>query len=277
MGNRMLKDSIRTSKSVNALSDFQFRVWVYLITYVDDYGRGSADPELLKGLVFPRRKGVTESQICSALEDLANSGMVNLYEVDGEPYFCFPNWSKHQRIQTKKSKFPEPPEEVNANPRKSTVNHGESPPETETKPKPETEIETKKDDVDDAREEESGERHDLGTVMTLYMDHIQANPPPVHIDTLKSYVQSMGAEVVEHAITKALDANALNFSYVRTVLQSYAAKKVTTLSQAKQVDQEFMESKQRGRGYGLKGKNAPASGEPQKINIDELRAVLDKI
>lgn len=74
MPNRIIKDTIRTSKTVNAMTDFQFRLWIYLITYVDDYGRGSADPELLKGFVFPRRKGVTESTIEKALLDLANSG-----------------------------------------------------------------------------------------------------------------------------------------------------------------------------------------------------------
>ena len=108
MPNRILKDTIRTSKKVNALSDFEFRVWAYLITYVDDYGRGSADPELLKGFVFPRRAGMTDTQISKALDDLANSGMITLYESDGELYFYFPNWDKHQQIRAKKSKFPEP-------------------------------------------------------------------------------------------------------------------------------------------------------------------------
>lgn len=108
MGNRILRESIRASKKVNSLSDFDFRVWTYLITYVDDYGRGSADPELLKGFVFPRRRGITESQIRTALDNLANIGMVTLYDVDGESYFCFPNWDKHQRIRAKKSKFPAP-------------------------------------------------------------------------------------------------------------------------------------------------------------------------
>ena len=108
MPNRILKESIRTSKDVNALSDFQFRVWAYLITYVDDYGRGSADPELLKGLCFPRRKGVTEKQISEALSVLASTGMINLYCVDGESYFYFPTWEKHQTIRAAKSKFPEP-------------------------------------------------------------------------------------------------------------------------------------------------------------------------
>ena len=108
MPNRLLKESIRTSKSVNLLTDFQFRLWVHLITFADDYGRGSADPELIKGLCFPRRKGITEAQLRSALSDLANTGMIVLYEVDGDSFFYFPNWEKHQQVRAKVSRFPAP-------------------------------------------------------------------------------------------------------------------------------------------------------------------------
>lgn len=108
MPSRVIKESIKTSRNVNALSDFQFRLWIHLIVSADDYGRGNADPELVKNLAFPRRKGVTEKQLSDALHVLANLGMVNLYEVDGEPYFYFPKWSEHQRIRQKVSKFPEP-------------------------------------------------------------------------------------------------------------------------------------------------------------------------
>ncbi len=128
MPNRIVKESIRTSKTVNSMTDFQFRFWMYLITYVDDYGRGSADPELIKGFVFPRRKGITEDTIKKTLAELATIGSIHLYDVEGESYFCFPNWSDHQRVQTKKSKFPEPVE--NNNPRLSTVSHREPPPES---------------------------------------------------------------------------------------------------------------------------------------------------
>lgn len=146
MPNRIIKDTIRTSKSVNALTDFQFRVWLYLITYVDDYGCGSADAELLKGFVFPRRKGITESQIQKAIDDLASMGIIHLYYVDGESYLCFPNWDKHQRIQAKKRKFPEPPKELqeawkteaNSESRCVTVSHGESPLESNPNPNPNT-------------------------------------------------------------------------------------------------------------------------------------------
>ena len=131
MPNRIIKETIRTSRDVNNLTDFQFRTWVYLITYVDDYGRGSADPELLKGFLFPRRKGVTEQQISKALADLANMGMITLYQTDGEPFLCFPNWDKHQRIRTKVSKFPAPspsPEVLTeSNLRQSAASCGELP------------------------------------------------------------------------------------------------------------------------------------------------------
>ncbi len=126
MPNRILKESIRTSRSVNAMSDFQFRVWTYLITYVDDYGRGSADPELLKGFLFPRRRTVSEEDIARVLAELADMGRLLLYEVDGEAYLCFPHWGDHQRIQQKRSKFPAPP----AVPPWVTVGHGDPPPES---------------------------------------------------------------------------------------------------------------------------------------------------
>lgn len=126
MPNRLIKEGIRTSRQIGGLDDFTFRTWTYLITYVDDYGRGSADPELLKGFLFARRKGTTEKNISDALDKLACAGLIQLYEVDGEPFLYFPTWAKHQRIQTKCSKFPEPTAE-NVISQESTVSHGEPP------------------------------------------------------------------------------------------------------------------------------------------------------
>ena len=150
MPNRIIKDSIRTSKSVNAMTDFQFRLWIYLITYVDDYGRGSADPEIIKGFVFPRLRTVRESDIGKALADLNELGSIRLYTVDDEPYLFLPNWGSHQRIQAKVSKFPEPSEDngkmqnldaEDSIPPESTVTHGDSPLESN----PESRIQKEKD------------------------------------------------------------------------------------------------------------------------------------
>ena len=132
MPNRIIKESIRTSRAVNNINDFQFRLWLYLITYVDDYGRGSADPEILHGLLCPRRRSVTDNQISSALEALEAAGLIIRYTDEDEVYLYFPKWENHQRIQTKKSKFPEPPPVTVSHGESpwNTVSHGESPPES---------------------------------------------------------------------------------------------------------------------------------------------------
>jgi len=114
MPNRMIKDSIHSSEKVNAMSDFQFRLWVNLIAYVDDYGRGDARPAVIKGLCFPLRERLTNKDIEKALAGLAGIGCIVLYESDGRPYLCFPNWEKHQTIRNKRSKFPPPPDNLQA-------------------------------------------------------------------------------------------------------------------------------------------------------------------
>ena len=140
MPNRIIKESIRTSKSVNALPDFLFRVWVYLITYVDDYGRGSADPQLLRGLVFPRGRKLGEEKLAEALTALADRGLIRLYEAEGEPYFCFPKWDEHQRIRAKKSKFP-PPDDSGQQTTADDVECVRNP--IQSNPNPESESESK--------------------------------------------------------------------------------------------------------------------------------------
>ena len=67
MPNRMIKDSIHISEKVNAMTDFQFRLWVNLITYVDDFGRGDARPAVIKGACFPLRERLTNKDIEKAL------------------------------------------------------------------------------------------------------------------------------------------------------------------------------------------------------------------
>ena len=108
MPNRIIKDSISKSEAISGLTDFQFRLWVHLITYVDDYGRGDARPAIIKGACFPFRDRLTNKDIEKGLADLAGAGCVVLYKVDGKPYLCFPNWEQHQRVRQKVSKCPSP-------------------------------------------------------------------------------------------------------------------------------------------------------------------------
>ncbi len=112
MPNRIIKESLCSSEKISSLSDFEFRLWVSLITQADDAGRGDARPAIIKGRVFPLRDRVTAKDIDVSLHALAAKGCITLYTVDGRSYFWFPSWAEHQRIRDCKPKYPEPPENV---------------------------------------------------------------------------------------------------------------------------------------------------------------------
>ena len=253
MPNRIIKESIRSSKTVNAMSDFQFRLWTYLITYVDDFGRGSADPELLKGFVMPRRKGVTESTIEKTLAELATIGSIHLYEVDGESYLCFPNWGEHQRIQQKKSKFPEPPA-FNSGTQKSTVAHGESPPKSnpiQSEYKSESESE-----AENAREATAvvcdAEKPDFGTLEAYASSNLTVLSPR-NMEDLLAFREELDEDVIRHAIDEACAAGRRSWSYARAILRRFLEQGLKTMGDVKAAEDK--------RSAG--GKNSAAKGFQQ--------------
>jgi len=248
MPNRVLKETIRTSRNVNGLTDFQFRIWIYLITYVDDYGRGSADAELLRGLLFPRRHGITEKQIDEAIQDLASKGMISLYEVDGEPYFYFPKWSEHQRVRQSVSKFPEPAA-GRGNPPQSAASRGKLPQVAasrgESRPESnpiqsntESNTESRSETRAPAREDVVEPENDLGRVMSYYMDKINPTPSAMAIECLKGYTRSLSADVVLHALQVAQDERKTGWSYIHAILSRYERDGLKTLDAVLREEQD---------------------------------------
>ena len=145
MPNRIIKESICTSDKISSLTDFEFRLWVGLITQADDMGRGDVRPAIIKGRVFPLRDRVTAKDIDAAVHGLAAKGCVSLYTVGGKPYFWFPTWGEHQRIRDCKPKYPGP-EEADAISPQSAASCGNLPPESN--PNPNTNPNPKKDSAE---------------------------------------------------------------------------------------------------------------------------------
>lgn len=112
MPNRIIKESICTSDTIDQLSWFEEVFFYRLIVNCDDYGRFDARTPILKARLFPL-KSVTEKQISDALHKLSTVGIVALYEYDGRPYLQLVTWDKHQQIRAKKSKYPAPDETCN--------------------------------------------------------------------------------------------------------------------------------------------------------------------
>lgn len=236
MGNRIIKESIRTSKSINTMTDFQFRMWAYLVTYVDDYGRGSADPELLKGFVFPRRKGVTESTIEKTLAELATIGSIHLYKVDGESYLCFPNWSDHQRVQQKRSKFPPPPGKIDEvqNP---TVSHGELPPESNPNPNPNP------NPIQSESNAWADERPSFDTVEVYATNNLKFMSP-TYMAELADFKADFPDDVIRYAIDEACENGGRSWRYAKGVLNKCLEEGHKTLGAIKARDDAYRKAKQ---------------------------------
>ena len=107
MPNRIIKESVCGSETVDALSWFEEVFFYRLIVNCDDYGRMDARPAILRSRLFPL-KNVTDKQVMSALQSLRSVGIVDLYDVDGRPFLQIRTWEKHQVIRAKKSKYPSP-------------------------------------------------------------------------------------------------------------------------------------------------------------------------
>ena len=67
MPNRIIKESIRTSNSINELNWFEECLFYRLIVSCDDFGRFDGRPAIIKGTCFPLKENVTVKTIKDAL------------------------------------------------------------------------------------------------------------------------------------------------------------------------------------------------------------------
>jgi hypothetical protein len=107
MPNRTLKETVRKSHKLNAISDSAQALWFRLLTCVDDYGRFDAEPTLVASACYPLRLHANASRFEKLVKELADIGLIVLYEHKSDKYLYLTNWDKGN-IRAKNSKFPEP-------------------------------------------------------------------------------------------------------------------------------------------------------------------------
>lgn len=112
MPNRIIKESICTSDSVDGLSWFEEVMFYRLIVNCDDYGRFDGRISVIKNRLFPLKDNLTLKSVENAINKLASAGLVALYVFEGKPYLYLPTWNEHQNVRAKRSKYPSPDESV---------------------------------------------------------------------------------------------------------------------------------------------------------------------
>jgi len=108
MGNRILKESIKKSPTIDQLSWFEEVMFYRIVVTADDYGRLDGRITVLKNDLFPTKETITKKQVEDALEKLIKVGLVCRYMHNDVPYLYLPSWESHQQVRAHKSKFPAP-------------------------------------------------------------------------------------------------------------------------------------------------------------------------
>lgn len=163
MPNRVIKESIKRSPQIDALTWFEEVVFYRLIVTADDYGCIDGRPVLIKNELFPTRENVTRKSVEDAITKLVAVGLLYQYEVDGKPYLAFPTWEKHQRIRNKHRKYPAPPNDIHL-----SANCCQTP--ASCQPESESESESELESESKSESESARQSADVQTDSVAYRD-----------------------------------------------------------------------------------------------------------
>lgn len=108
MPNRIIKESVCTSDSIDQLGWFEEVLFYRLIVNCDDFGRFDGRTAVIKNRLFPLKDNLTLKNVEMAINKLARVGLITPYEHGGKPFLFLPTWNEHQCVRAKKSRFPEP-------------------------------------------------------------------------------------------------------------------------------------------------------------------------
>jgi len=106
MPTRYLKPGIRDSEAIDRLSPLAECLYYRLLVTVDDFGRYDARPSMIKSACYPVKESVTSAKCEALLKEIADCGLILVYQVDGKPYLQVRKWDNAPR--SKESKYPQP-------------------------------------------------------------------------------------------------------------------------------------------------------------------------
>lgn len=110
MPNRYIREDAIESEPVNALCWHAEVFWRRLLNRVDDFGRYTAHPALLRSSLFPMQIAkVSEEDVARLLAECEEKGLVFTYAVGGKRYLVMNKW---EQGRAKESKHPAPPEDI---------------------------------------------------------------------------------------------------------------------------------------------------------------------
>lgn len=147
MPNRIIREGILSSERVDKIAEDPVCEVFYrrLQSVVDDYGRFSGDPRILRAALYPLRlDSQPESKILDHIEACEEAGLLITYLVNGKRYLELSDF--RQRLRRMVSKYPGPPAVGRPSPDREVRLESESESEVESESESEVESETEDED-----------------------------------------------------------------------------------------------------------------------------------
>lgn len=223
MPNRIIKESICTSDSIDQLSPFHETFFYRLLVNCDDFGRLDARPQVLASKLYPLRRSIRDEQITGALNALASAELVDLYEVAGRPFLQIVTWAEHQSIRAKKSKYPPKDgtrKQVQADENICKQVQADAPVIQSNPIQSYSSTREAFVDDDDAFLIAKGHNEVFDKAKDCGFDVNTAT-----LDRLTDLIASCGAEAVLLALDECVEHNARSLAYLRKVLESRSKPK----------------------------------------------------
>ena len=105
---RMIDPNFWQSEDISRLSVFERLFFIGMFSNADDEGKGRANPNYLRSIIMPY-DDISQETVKKAIENISRITSIIIYEVDGNQYYKFENWSKWQRVdKPQKSLIPDP-------------------------------------------------------------------------------------------------------------------------------------------------------------------------
>lgn len=122
------------------MSIFAQLLFTWTIPHLDDFGRITGDPKVLKAMVMPMHDDKSIADLEKAINEMIDQGLIERYVANDIPVIWYKNFENHQSGLKKrtKSKFPDNPT-IPGNSEKFQELHGKAEPSEakETEPKKE--------------------------------------------------------------------------------------------------------------------------------------------
>lgn len=271
MPNRILKESIRISDSIDRLSWFEEVLFYRLIVSCDDYGRYDGRPAIIKNMLFPLKENLTLQTVTKAINNLASAELVVLYEFEGKPYLYLPGWNEHQAVRAKKSKFPAPEDGVITHEiicKHMQADEGKclrNPIQSNTNPNPKAEA------VDECAHARVTPPPPRSRTVDVFMEKITPTPSSASMCELLDFERELGTDVCLRAIDEALDNNARSWQYVKAILRAKQEQGVRSLADWDRLEAQRMDAKARRTAQQQQAEEVPP------VDVGDIDLVLREI